>query len=286
MLNLFKGKGQLGIDFGSTIKIAEFDGENFRTKEYKELDKGILKEFGPSTKSTIGAVSSTDIKVKFIKPPKGLSPKGLKEMVGLQFEGDDQMIQYEWVECFKEKYIIAVGVPRDKVDERYRRVKELRLKPNVIETEFHANLRYLYNHFTNLMGVVSLIDIGKNKTDLIIAKDGQLAFLRSFDFAGGHITKKLARMNKISIEEAEEYKMKGIDRMELKIVLEELGSQIYSTIDFFQSEYKARVAKIFLTGGSSEFIGLRTYLENKLGIDIEKVEDNLFSVAKGLALRE
>ena len=68
-------------------------------------------------------------------------------------------------------------------------------------------------------------------------------------------------------------------------MLEEVRTQIYSSLDYFQSEYRSTVAKLFLTGGSSKLKGLKEYLENQVGITTQHLEESRFSVAKGLALR-
>ncbi|WP_018250053.1 pilus assembly protein PilM [Orenia marismortui] len=284
MFSLFAAKGQLGIDFGDSIKIAEFKDDHFKTAVYDKLSKEDLKEF--SAQKVITAIGSDDVKVKFIPLATKLNDSELKEMLSLQFEADDLVIQYDIVDYLDKKYVIGLAVNKDIVQSKFDQIRDLKLKAKVIETEFHANLRFLYYQYPDLKDTVSLVDIGREKTDLIIAQQGELLFFRKVDFAGRQITERLAKINRISFAEAEKYKKSGVDKEELKIILEELRSQIYSSIDYFQSEYKGRVSKIFLTGGGSNFKGLKNYLEDQLGIEVESIEDSLFSLAKGLALRE
>ncbi|PRX26682.1 type IV pilus assembly protein PilM [Orenia metallireducens] len=284
LFNIFKNSGRLGIEISNSIKIAEFKENKFKTGEYKQLTIEELKNF--TSKDTITSISTKDIKIKFIKIPDDLSTKEIEQMVELEFADENLVIQHEVVESLQEKYVIGYGVEKPLIKERFEQLKALKLKPKVVETEFHANIRYLYSQYPDLSETVSLIDIGDKTTDLIIAQGGRLIFLRSFDFAGRHITEKLATINRITSEQAERYKKQGVTKEELRIILEELRSQIYQSIDYFQSEYKVRVAKLFLTGGSSNFKGLQSYLEDQIGIEAIKLEDNLYSVVKGLALRE
>ncbi|OCL27029.1 hypothetical protein U472_05960 [Orenia metallireducens] len=284
MFNIFKSKGRLGIEISNFIKIAEFKEREFKTGEYNQLTIEELREF--SSKDVITSLSTNNIRLKFIKIPDDLSIKETAQLVELEFADENLVIQHEVVDSLQEKYVIGYGVEKSLIKERFEQLKALKLKPKVIETEFHANIRFLYSQYPNLSETVSLIDIGDQNTDLIIAQEGRLIFLRNFEFAGRHITEKLATINKISFEQAELYKKQGVSKEELRIILEELRSQIYQSIDYFQSEYKVRVAKIFLTGGSSDFKGLQNYLEDQIGIETIKLEDNLYSVAKGLALRE
>ena len=283
MFGLFNSNAQLGIDVGNNVRVAQCNENSFKTKEYDSLTTTIKEEF--NTKDVVTAINSSQIRIKFLDLPEGLAEDEIKQMIELEFEEPNLILQYEVIDFFADKYVIALAVDKELIQEKFDQLQELGFKPQVVETEFHANIRFLYQQRPNLRQTVSLIDIGKNKTDLIIAKNGQPVFIRSFGFAGQHITERLAKVNDISLEEAEKYKKREIEAEDLKLVLEEIRTQIYSSLDYFQSEYRGTVSKMFLTGGSSRVNGIKEYLENQVGITTQRLAESDFSVAKGLALR-
>lgn len=283
LFGLFNSNTQLGVDVGNNIRVAKYNDNSFKTKEYQELSTEIKKDF--NTKNVVMAINSNQIRVKFLDLPEGLAADEIKQMIELEFEASNLILQYEVIDFFAGQYIIALGVDKEIIQDKFDQMKELGFKPQVIETEFHANIRFLYQQRPYLQQTVSLIDIGKNKTDLIIAKKGKPVFVRSFGFAGQHISERLSKINDITIAEAEKYKRTKIEPDDLKLVLEEIRTQIYSSLDYFQSEYRGTVSKMFLTGGSTKVHGIKEYLENQVGITTQRLDESVFSVAKGLALR-
>ncbi|MGM0502170.1 MAG: pilus assembly protein PilM [Bacillota bacterium] len=284
MFGLFDSGASIGIDIGDNIRVAQFNNNSFKTSEYEGLTLEIKEEF--NSKDLILAINSNQIRIKFLDVPENLAEDEIEQMIKLEFEDSNLILQYEEIDLFADKYVIALAVDKELIEDKFEQMKELGFKPQVIETEFHANIRFLYHYRPNLQQTVSLIDIGKHKTDLIIAKNGQPVFIRSFGFAGQHISERLSKINDMTIEEAEEYKKTEIEREDLKLVLEEIRTQIYSSLDYFQSEYRGTVSKLFLTGGSSKVKGIKGYLENQVGITTQRLDESEFSVAKGLALRE
>jgi len=283
MWGLFGSSGFLGVDMGTTFKLAEVTEAGFKTAKVKELDKSALDDFSNKKVATI--INSDQVEIRFIDLAANLSEEEIEQMIELEFTRENLVVQSEVVDFFEKKYAIAFAVERNLVEEKFSKLQEIGLKPRAIETEFHANARYVTKEKPDLAETVSLIDIGKKRTDLIIVKQGRLIFVRNFDFGGADITKRLAKRNDLSDSRAEEYKKEGVEDEDLKVVLEELRSQVYSSIDYFQSRYKEEVGRLILTGGGSHFNGLQDYLENQIGLPVEKLDEPGFSVAKGLALR-
>ncbi len=178
-----------------------------------------------------------------------------------------------------------MAVAKEEIETKFNLCRDLKLGLEAIETEFHANIRYLYHQRPSLTGVNIILDIGRDMTDLVITSQEELEFVRIFEFGGAKITEKLAKINEVSFSEAEKQKKVSLDQEELKIVLEELRSQIYNSIDYYQSKYKQEIDQMFLTGGSAKLKGLKEYLEKQIGISTKIVADPFFSVAKGLAIR-
>ena len=283
MFNLFGSNSYLGIDLGDQIRVAEYKDNTFKTKEYSRLTEAIKLDF--NTKNVITVIDSRQLQIKFLDIPEDLGEEEISQMLELEFEESGLVLQYEVIDYFNKRYVVALAVEKGLLEDQFQNFKSIGLRPKAIETEFHAKVRFLYHQQPELQETVSLINIAQNKTDLIIAKDAQPVFIRSFGFAGQHINERLAKINDMTIDQAKEYKKTNIESDDLKLVLEEIRTQIYSSLDYFQSEYRGSVAKLFLTGESSRIKGIKEYLENQIGITTWQLEED-FSVAKGLSLRE
>ena len=283
MFSLFKPANPIGIDFGKEVKLVQKQDESFLTRAKTELDKELLEDF--SKGPIVTAIRSDKIEIEFIDIDKKMDLEDIAKMVRLEF-GDDSVVQQEIIDGENERYVIAMAIAKAEIEARLNLCRELALDLKVVETEFHANVRYLYQQYSNLAGTNLILDIGSEITNLIITINQELRFIRVFNFGGDLITKKLAKINEISFAEAEEKKNNDLDKEELKIILEELRSQIYHSIDYYQSKYKTEINRMFLTGSSAQLKGLKDYLEKQIGIDTTIVADPFFSVAKGLAMRE
>lgn len=283
MFSLFKTTAPIGVDFGEKIKLAQKQDGSILTKASTKLDKELLKNF--SNGPIVTAISSDKVEIEFISIDNKMSLEEITKMTELEF-GDDQVVQQEVIAGEQERYVIAMAVKKAEIEAELNLCRQLGVDLKAVETEFHANIRYLYQEYPNLEATNLILDIGNEITTLVITVKKELRFNRVFNFGGKMITEKLANIHEVSFVEAEKKKNNNLDKEELKIILEELRSQIYHSIDYYQSKYKAEINQMFLTGGSAKLAGLKEYLEKQIGINTTIVADPSFSVAKGLAMRE
>lgn len=169
----------------------------------------------------------------------------------------------------------------------------------------------------NDQSLIMLVDIGENRTNLSIVNLNIPILNRSIQIAGSDITKAIADSMKISVQEAENYKLdlgimvdqENLDKFPRPI--EQAISPIVSEIKYLLKTYYEQISnqktidKIILTGGSA-LLGnnLDKYLTNTLNIrtyigdpwarivypeELTSVLQTIgprFSVAVGLAMRQ
>ncbi len=163
-------------------------------------------------------------------------------------------------------------------------------------------------------GVTALIDIGAKKTNISIVKDNRLQFTREIATAGNAFTeavKEAATLEGAALDfgKAEEVKKEyaipkeeGVEGAKghvplqkisfvMRPVLERLSTEIKRSFDFYKSQFKeeAEGRRIFICGGGAGLKGLKEYLADQLGTEVElltpfkDVAPNL-AIAIGLAL--
>jgi type IV pilus assembly protein PilM len=121
------------------------------------------------------------------------------------------------------------------------------------------------------------VDIGKDVTNIFIAKSGLVHFSAILDFGGDHISASLAKHLNISREEAEQMKIEkgllgGTDHAHIREgmnpVLQDLSERITRYMTFWNSRHGGEnfVREVFLCGGGANLKGLSEYLRVSSGI--------------------
>jgi type IV pilus assembly protein PilM len=159
-----------------------------------------------------------------------------------------------------------------------------------------------------------IIDFGASRSSLIVRTDKTINFSTSLKTCGCQLTQSIAKSFDIDLKKAEKLKnIYGLNRaggkLKLKKILtkhvKELAEDILKAKKFYETNFTSKTAypnyKIILTGGSSNLknldqelshylnisVSLADPLSNvKLGEDIKNQNEQTYSTAIGLALRE
>lgn len=175
-----------------------------------------------------------------------------------------------------EMTVLAVAVDRDALQRHLdvlrhggaAGVEAILIPPQAIAQAYRAN--YSIDPVLD----TALADIGHARTSLALLEGMELRLARTIPFGGRDITRALARYLEMTAGEAEGVKCGGgIREFErIDFLLEAiLGNLLRALQDSFQHyEYHAptrRIARLFLSGGSSLLPGIQEILERRLGIE-------------------
>ncbi len=207
--------------------------------------------------------------------------------------------------------ILLIAAQKTAIDNLLNILDSIGLIPKAMETEILA-----INRCLSVYPDVSLIiNIGKDSSSLAIIKGQNLKFVYTFPTGGDALTRSIAQVLSLDINQAEEYKRAyGLEEnvLEGKVAKAMLPSfnmivqQIQKTINFYFQKTKGveAIKRLILTGGTAEMPGLAQYLTKVLGIEtvlgdpfINFVKDKnfpqhlikvgaRFSTAVGLAIRD
>ncbi len=156
-----------------------------------------------------------------------------------------------------------------------------------------------------------MINIGASMTNLNIIEAGFPRLSRDIQISGNNFTQRLADVFAMDLKAAEGLKLNPDKERAVRVtaaveaILSNLAVEIRTSFDYYESQSATSVLKIFLSGGSSFFNGLKDILANLLGIEVEywdpfkkinlseeidaqkvKAISSQLSVAVGLALRQ
>lgn len=211
--------------------------------------------------------------------------------------------------------ILIAAVKKELVSQRLKLIEEAGIRANVIDIDSIALINafnFNYNLDDNLKNkAIALINVGASITNLNIIEAGFPRLSRDIQIAGNNFTQKIADSFAIDLKAAEALKVNPDKERVKKVtaaveaVLTNLAGEIRTSFDYYESQSATSVLKIFLSGGSSSFNGLKDILANLLGIEVEywdpfkkinlttetdaqkiKTISNHLAVAAGLALRQ
>ncbi|MEN6407205.1 MAG: type IV pilus assembly protein PilM [Thermoguttaceae bacterium] len=158
---------------------------------------------------------------------------------------------------------------------------------------------------------VVLISLGTDATDLVIT-NGFRVWQRSIPLGGSHFTRALTKELKLTFAKAEHLKRNAMAAADPKAVFQamkpvfgDLLTELQRSIGYFSNLNRAaKLGRVIALGNTMKLPGLRRYLSQSLGFEIEKIEafpslagaqvvaapsfqENLlsFPVAYGLALQ-
>jgi type IV pilus assembly protein PilM len=126
---------------------------------------------------------------------------------------------------------------------------------------------------------VVIISMGTDATDLVIT-NGFRVWQRSIPLGGSHFTKALTRELKLTFAKAEHLKRNATTASDpkavfqaMKPVFSDLLTELQRSIGYFSNlDRAAKIGRIVALGNAMKLPGLRRYLSQSLGYDIEKIE--------------
>ena len=124
-----------------------------------------------------------------------------------------------------------------------------------------------------------ILSLGTDATDLVIT-NGYKVWQRSIPLGGNHFTKALTKEMKLTFAKAEHLKRNATAAADPKAVFQamrpvfnELLTQLQRSIGYFSNlDRTAKIGRIVALGNAMKLPGLRRYLAQSLGYDIERVQ--------------
>ncbi|MBC8554054.1 MAG: type IV pilus assembly protein PilM [Candidatus Brocadiales bacterium] len=273
-----------------------------------ELIKNCMAEGRIVEKDVVIMVSGTQVLIRRITMPPmpkeeldEVIPFEMKKYVSLPTDqmAMDYMIVGEKEEDGVNKLdIILVAAPKELVEQELSIVRAAGLKPVAVSVAPIVQWKTFAQRNSEERDKVSaMVDIGYERTVISFFNKGVLEFTRTINLGGNDVTKSLIsapiseggkELRTLLYDDADTLKREhgfpspreagttkgGISLTHLSMlmrpVLEKLLSEIKASFDFYTTEFHvSHVEKIIISGGGSELKGLREFLANELGIEVE-----------------
>ena len=301
-------KTTVGLDIGSgLIKVAVVD----HTKRGPELvrvtvtplladaivegevmDPGIVAEAiqaalaaaGVTTKAVVTAVGGRDVIIKKIQIER-VKEQQARELMRWEaeqhvpFDMESVELDFQILDPDAdglEMSVLLVAAKRELIESKMRMLTDAGLEPAVVDVEaFALHNAFELNHPDAMNGVVGLVNIGHDVTNINILDDGVPLLTRDLTVGARRFREDLQRERGLSADDAQAL-IQGYDRSpHLDSVMETRGEEIAVGIEraaafLAQNARSKQMRSIYTCGGGSRIPGLNEMLAKRLKLTVQQ----------------
>lgn len=255
----------------------------------------LLKSQKSKVKNVSTSVSGYSVIIKKINLPTA-SREELSESINvyaeqyIPFDINDVNVDFEILGQSEtdegQMEVVLVAAMKDVIDEYMDLLLEANLTPKVVDIDVFALENSFSCNYPEIKGTVVLIDIGANKLNINVIKDGISLFTRDASMGGARITEEIQDRFGVDFMEAEGMKAGGIEPPEAEAMeeiisraIENWTAEVIRAIESLGATYpEDKIEEIYLSGGSCRYEGLDRYLSQETGIPV-KFFDPLLNIA-------
>ncbi len=173
--------------------------------------------------------------------------------------------------------VILAAAKKDVIDSYMEILSESGLIPTIVDVDVFAMQNAFTMNYPNVQGTVALIDIGANKLNINIIRNGISLFTRDAPMGGERITEEIQERFNVDYETAESIKQGGMEAPDqemaseiVSVAIENWIAEIKRAFEFLEATYpEEALSEIYLSGGSCRFEGLDRYLNQETEVPVK-----------------
>jgi type IV pilus assembly protein PilM len=257
------------------------------------MDPGIVSEAiistlaaaGVKSKSIVTAVGGRDVIIKKIQIER-VKEQQARELMRWEAEQhvpfDVESVELDFQildpnDDGVEMNVLLVAAKRELIESKLRVLTDAGLEPSLVDVDaFALHNAFEVNYPEAMRGIVALVNIGHDVTNINILEDGVPILTRDITVGTRRFREDLQRERGISADEAQQL-LQGYDRSaHLDAVLESRGEEIAVGIErasaFLASSSRTAgaVRAIYTCGGGARIPGLTDALADRLRIPVQQ----------------
>jgi len=171
--------------------------------------------------------------------------------------------------------VLLVAAKRELVDNKVNLLLDAGVSPSVIDVDaFALHNAFEHNYPDAMEGVVGLVNVGHETTNVNILDDGVPILTRDIPFGSRRIREDLQREKGLTSDQAEEVVQgrEGVDDLErfVDASADEVAVGIERASAFLMTrDSGGGLGKIFLSGGGARIPGMPDALSDRMGVETE-----------------
>jgi type IV pilus assembly protein PilM len=273
------------VAFTSVVNDAIVEGEIMDPAIVAEAIKGLMASSGIKTKKVVVAVGGRDVIIKKIAMDR-MKEAEAREVIRWEaeqhvpFDMDNVELDFQILDPEAEGLqmtVLLVAAKRELVEHKLTLLSDIGLEAGVIDVDaFALHNAFEVNYPEAMRGVVGLVNIGHETTNINILDDGVPVLTRDIPIGTRRFKEDLQRERGLSADEAEAV-LRGADTANeaLDPLLESRGEELAVGIEraaaFLQSSSRSAngIGRIFTTGGGARIPRLNKVLSDRLRIPVQ-----------------
>ncbi|HUL03140.1 MAG TPA: type IV pilus assembly protein PilM [Gemmatimonadales bacterium] len=296
------------------------EGEVMDPGLVSEAIRGLFSTAAVKQKSVVTAVGGRDVIVKKIQMDR-MTENDAREVIRWEaeqhvpFDMANVELDFQILDPEAERLqmnVLLVAAKRELVENRVSLLSEAGLEPALIDVDaFAIHNAFELNHPDGMQGVVGLVNIGHEVTNVNILEDAVPVLTRDLPVGTRRFREDLQREKQLSAEESERVIQGQTQSADLGSYVDARGEEIAVGVEraaaflATASRSSGGLTRVYTSGGGARIPGLNEALATRLRVPVEianplqrlKVQDSVFDVvaadevapllmlAIGLALR-
>jgi type IV pilus assembly protein PilM len=269
----------------TVVDDAIVEGEVMDTGIVADAIRGLMQSAGIKTKHVVIAVGGRDVIIKKIAMER-VKESEARQLIRWEaeqhvpFDMENVELDFQILDPDAEGLqmnVLLVAAKRELVENKMALLAQAGLQPSIIDIDaFALHNAFQLNHPDAMHGVVGLVNLGHETTNINIMEDGVPVLTRDLPLGTRRFREDLQRERGLSAEEADKL-LQGFERSEvLEPFLETRGEELAVGIEraaaFLQSASRSAggVSRLYTTGGGSRIPGLNKVLADRLRLPVQQ----------------
>jgi type IV pilus assembly protein PilM len=269
----------------NVVDDAIVEGEVMDTGIVADAIRGLMQTAGIKTKQVVIAVGGRDVIIKKIAMER-VKEAEARQLIRWEaeqhvpFDMENVELDFQILDPEGEGLqmnVLLVAAKRELVENKMALLTQAGLQPSVIDVDaFALHNAFQLNHPDAMHGVVGLVNLGHETTNINILEDGVPVLTRDLPLGTRRFREDLQRERGLSAEDADKL-LQGFERSEmLEPFLETRGEELAVGIEraaaFLQSASRSAggMGRLFTTGGGSRIPGLNRVLAERLRLPVQQ----------------
>jgi type IV pilus assembly protein PilM len=254
----------------------------------------LIAEVGIKPGPVLISVTSQSVFTRYVKLPESDASR-VAEFV--EYEAQQHIPHFEEVEWDyqllegpegqEEQNTLIVAIKHEILNEVTQAVTEAGLTASLVDVSPMAIFNAVQHNYGTLEGCTLVMDMGARSTSLIFVEEGRV-FSRSIPVAGNAITQAIMKDYEVDYDQAEalkrEHAMVALggayepladeDKEQISKVVRSVMTRMHTDINRSINVYRAQQGgttpvRVLLTGGTSIIPYVDTFINEKLGVEVE-----------------
>jgi len=305
-----RNKSSIGLDLGSGfVKVVEVDhsgdepevslvamrpllpdaiveGEIMDPGLVADTIKGLFEEVGLKAKDVVTAVGGHDVIIKKIEMDR-MSESDARDVIRWEAEQhvpfDIKSVELDFQILDPEEEglqmeVLLVAAKRELVDNKVNLLLDAGVSAAVIDVDaFALHNAFQHNYPEAMEGIVGLVNIGHETTNVNVLEDGVPILTRDIPYGSRRLREDLQRERGLTAEQAEDV-VQGRERLEglaqfVESGADEVAVGVERAAAFLMTrDAGAGLGKIYLSGGGARIPGMVEAVAARMGVETEIVD--------------